>query len=302
MCKHNQLKDNDLHQSSPLQKNRAIYTVAERLGYVSISPRLSSPLGLFHKYDGNVLGGALLGAGMALAGSCPGTMYAQLAAGVPTGFYALDGAVVGGILWSGVVSKAVTRRRQNNAVRPEPGVVNEQLGLSRAATVLLLETACVGVVAATAVYTPARSAANVSGAVGGLLIGAAQLVSMVTRRSMVGISGSYEEAGNLFWWLVRGADPDAKPASCSNILFASAVAAGAWSLLKWLPELAAAPVREASPWLAIAGGVLMALGSRMAGGCTSGHGISGISLLSASSVVTIATAFAVGAIVAPLAH
>jgi uncharacterized membrane protein YedE/YeeE len=40
------------------------------------------------------------------------------------------------------------------------------------------------------------------------------------------------------------------------------------------------------------------VGSRMAGGCPSGHGISGMSLLSISSVVTIASAFGAGAVVA----
>ncbi|GAB0137704.1 hypothetical protein EsDP_00005960 [Epichloe bromicola] len=280
----------------------AIYTVAERLGYVKISPRTSSPLGFFSKYDGNIIGGGLLGAGMALAGSCPGTLYAQLAAGARTGFYALDGAMIGGILWSGIVSRVVKRLREDNAVKPEPGAVNEQLGLSKAATSLLLETVCIGVVAATALYTPASPTAKISGALGGLLIGGAQLVSILSRRSMVGVSGSYEEVGNFFWWLARGADPNAKPASHSNILFASGVAAGAWGLLKLVPELAFAPVHEVSPWLATAGGVLMAIGSRLAGGCTSGHGISGISLLSTSSVVSIASAFFVGGLVAPLAH
>ncbi|KAG6095055.1 hypothetical protein E4U30_002790 [Claviceps sp. LM220 group G6] len=287
----------------------AIYLVAERRTYVKIPPRMPSPLGLFSKYDGNILGGALLGMGMALGGSCPGALYAQLAAGVRSGWYALNGAIVGGILWTGIVSKGVQRLREKNAVRPERGVVNEQLGLSRGTTVLLLETACVGAIVATmTLHTPASgsnystSASRIPGAVGGLLIGGAQLVSILTRRSMVGISGSYEEIGTLFWRLVRGADTTAKPASYGNILFASGVAAGAWGFLKLLPGLVSAPTHLVSPRLAMTGGVLMAVGSRMAGGCTSGHGISGISLLSVSSVVTIVTAFVVGALVAPLAH
>ncbi|KAG5994247.1 hypothetical protein E4U52_001305 [Claviceps spartinae] len=287
----------------------AIYFVAERRDYVKISPRMSSPLGLFSKYDGNILGGALLGMGMALGESCPGALYAQLAAGVRSGWYALNGAIVGGILWTGIVSKGVQRLREKNAVRPERGVVNEQLGLSRGTTVLLLETACVGAIVATmTLHTPASgsnystSASRIPGAVGGLLIGGAQLVSILTRRSMVGVSGSYEEIGTLFWSLVRGADTTAKPASYGNILFASGVAAGAWGFLKLLPGLVSAPTHLVSPRLAMTGGVLMAVGSRMAGGCTSGHGISGISLLSVSSVVTIVTAFVVGALVAPLAH
>ncbi|KAG6009099.1 hypothetical protein E4U21_003168 [Claviceps maximensis] len=292
----------------------AIYYAAERLGYVHIPPRMSSPLGLFSKYDGNLLGGAILGAGMALAGSCPGTLYAQLAAGVRSGLHALDGAILGGILWTGILSKGVQRLREKNAVRPEPGIVNEHLGFSKAATVLLLETASMGAIAATmALHVPETASASafvsgtrLSGVTAGLLIGAAQLVSILTRRSMLGISGSFEEMGSSFWWLVRGADAAAaaKPRSYSNMLFAAGVTAGSWALLKLLPDDPAfvPALRQVSPSLAMAGGMLMAVGSRMAGGCTSGHGISGISLLSVSSLVTIAAAFGMGALVAPLAH
>ncbi|OAA47542.1 YeeE/YedE family protein [Metarhizium rileyi] len=279
-----------------------IYAIAERRGYAKISSRNSSPLGFFSSYDGNVIGGSLLGAGMALSGSCPGTLYAQLAAGVQTGFYALGGAIIGGILWSGPVSKLVKRRRENKGLKPEPGLVSEQLGLSRGATLLLLEAASIAVIAVTTMYRPPSPTAKIPGAVGGLLIGAAQLVSILTRKSMVGISGSYEEMGNYFWWLISGADANAKPASYQNLLFASGVASGAWGLLRLIPGLASGPVDEVSPMLAMSGGVLVAVGSRIAGGCTSGHGISGISLLSTSSVITITSAFAVGSVVAPLVH
>jgi uncharacterized membrane protein YedE/YeeE len=45
---------------------------------------------------------------------------------------------------------------------------------------------------------------------------------------------------------------------------------------------------------AIGGGILLSIGSRMAGGCTSGHGISGMSMLSISSFVTVAAMFGGG--------
>lgn len=239
---------------------------------------------------------------MALSGSCPGTLYAQLAAGVRTGLHALDGAIIGGILWSGLVSKLVKRRREKTGVKPEPGVLSEQLGVSNGAALLLLETTFIAIITATTLYTPASPTARFPGAVGGLLIGGAQLFSILTRKTMMGISGSFEEVGNFFWWLIRGAEPNAKPASYQNIIFASGVVAGAWGLLKLVPDLASGPVHEVSPLLAMAGGVLMVVGSRLAGGCTSGHGISGISLLSASSVITIMSAFATGGVIAPLVH
>ena len=50
------------------------------------------------------------------------------------------------------------------------------------------------------------------------------------------------------------------------------------------------------------GGVLMAFGARMAGGCTSGHGISGTLQLNAASWIALFCFFAGGAIVAHLLY
>ena len=52
---------------------------------------------------------------------------------------------------------------------------------------------------------------------------------------------------------------------------------------------------------AIAGGVLMGLGAKLARGCTSGQALTGGALLSAGSWIFIATCFATGYVFAPLA-
>lgn len=277
----------------------AYYTIAERAGHVKLQPRSTSPLGLVSAYDGNIIGGSLLGAGMALSGSCPGTLFAQMAGGVHTGFHALNGAVLGGILWTGFVGPYVARRRASKSLKAEVVSISSQLGLSRGATLVLLEVALGGVIAATVAYTPQLPGAVISGAVGGLLIGLTQLLSIVTRRSMMGISGSFEEAGNLFWATVKG---DSKPKALPNMLFAASAALGAFVLAKAVPAFTYGTPFEVPPAMATLGGVLMVVGARLAGGCTSGHGISGISLLSTSSIVTIASTFAVGSVVAKLAY
>ena len=239
---------------------------------------------------------------MGLSGSCPGTLLAQLAAGVQTGFFALGGAIVGGILWSGFLAERIKKRKEVEGLRSDASTVGEKLGISRGAALLLLEAATAALVLGTTLYTPQSPGAKVSGFVGGLFIASAQLFSLLTRRTMMGVSGSYEEAGHIFWWLAGGADPKSRPRAYKNIVFAAGAAAGAWSLAQLAPSLVQGPIAEVSPLLAVAGGALMVVGSRVAGGCTSGHGISGISLLSASSVVTIAMTFAVGGVVASLVH
>ena len=55
--------------------------------------RAPSNLGLF-EYDGNILGGSLIGAGMAITGACPGTSLVQMGAGMANGFL----VVIGGLL------------------------------------------------------------------------------------------------------------------------------------------------------------------------------------------------------------
>lgn len=52
--------------------------------------------------------------------------------------------------------------------------------------------------------------------------------------------------------------------------------------------------------VAFAGGFLMLLGARIAGGCTSGHGISGMAQLSAGSTLAVAAMFVGGILTATL--
>jgi uncharacterized protein len=67
---------------------------------------------------------------------------------------------------------------------------------------------------------------------------------------------------------------------------------------KWVPELwALRHSPEAYAPLAFLGGVFMSFGARLAGGCTSGHGISGTLQLALSSWITLLCFFIGGAIV-----
>lgn len=71
---------------------------------------------------------------------------------------------------------------------------------------------------------------------------------------------------------------------------------------QWVPDMWAAkfgadslPVRAAA---ALGGGILMAFGARMAGGCTSGHGISGTLQLNVASWIAVISFFVGGIILA----
>ena len=80
--------------------------------------------------------------------------------------------------------------------------------------------------------------------------------------------------------------------------FVSAMLSGSFKL-QWVPTLFAQTF-GASPWIrlvtALVGGVILGIGSRWAGGCTSGHGISGTLQLTLSGWIA-AICFFIGGIV-----
>jgi len=51
---------------------------------------------------------------------------------------------------------------------------------------------------------------------------------------------------------------------------------------------------QVTPWKAVLGGVAMVFGARLAGGCTSGHGISGMATFAVASFITVAAMFGGG--------
>lgn len=61
--------------------------------------------------------------------------------------------------------------------------------------------------------------------------------------------------------------------------------------------VAPAATDGASPALAIVGGLLVGYGARRGSGCTSGHGVCGVSRMSRRSLVAVATFMTTGALV-----
>ncbi|CAJ2501526.1 Uu.00g043790.m01.CDS01 [Anthostomella pinea] len=104
-----------------------LVTVLQRLGYLSLKPRSFSSLGLFSPVDGNIIGGCLHGAGMALSGACPGTLFAQIGVGICSGVYTLGGGILGGILWAGVLRPIIGARKKPKDSAPDKLTVPEAL-------------------------------------------------------------------------------------------------------------------------------------------------------------------------------
>jgi hypothetical protein len=263
---------------------------------------------------------------MAISGACPGTVLAQLGVGVKSGRYAFVGAVLGGVVWSWVKrrwlggmgggcsvsgfdsdfnSKEEEKEKEQQSVagegkgeeegkgqeevkekRREALTVYEALGVTRGAFVAVFEAALVSAMILAVEYNHAAAAQarGIPPYFGGLAVAAAQLVSIVLRGSLLGASTAFEEVGGWVWGVRRYA----------NVLFSAGLVGGAWLASSMVPALRPVTEVAVSPVRAALGGFMIVFGSRMAGGCTSGHGISGLSLMSISSFLTAAATFGVG--------
>ncbi|NKF22565.1 YeeE/YedE family protein [Solimonas marina] len=118
--------------------------------------------------------------------------------------------------------------------------------------------------------------------IGGLLIGLAATVLLLGSGRIAGISGI---AGGLLF--ERGGDRGWRA------LFVVGLIAGAGLVALIKPGLAAAAPSVGVPWL-IGAGLLVGFGTRLGSGCTSGHGICGISRMSPRSLIATATFMVAG--------
>ncbi|KAJ4294781.1 hypothetical protein N0V88_005015 [Collariella sp. IMI 366227] len=164
--------------------------------------------------------------------------------------------------------------------------VYEALGVSRGTMFVGMEAFLVLAIAAAVKFTaaPAAEARGIPPYFAGLAIAAAQMVSILLRGSLLGASTAFEDMGGFLFGVKKYA----------NVLFSAGVVAGAWLISSLVPALRPVTEVAVSPARAALGGFMIVFGSRMAGGCTSGHGISGLSLMSISSFLTAAATFGFG--------
>ncbi|KFY69929.1 hypothetical protein V499_09628 [Pseudogymnoascus sp. VKM F-103] len=272
-----------------------IIHLTKRAALAPCPPRSPAAWGYF-PYDGNIAGCLLLGAGMALTGSCPGTVLVQVGMGLRSGFAVLAGSLVGGALFVGY--SAGFRRATPAAAKGEEKpklTFAQRCGVAHFPAVLVYQAICLSVVGAALRYLPDEQGKLLNPLIGGSLMALAQLASLLLTTNTLGVSSAYESFGKLFW---RAVTPSSSPwPSVSPLVFAAGVAGGSAAFWRQSGTFPAKGV-EVGDAAAVVGGVLMAIGSRVAGGCTSGHGISGMAGLSVASFVSVVAMFGGGIAVA----
>jgi len=124
-------------------------------------------------------------------------------------------------------------------------------------------------------FTPA------SALIGGAMIGAAAALFVVLNGRIAGVSGilgglARPQAGDVSWRIAFVAGLVAAPL--------------AWRVLAALPEIRV----DASFPALVAAGLLVGVGTRYGGGCTSGHGVCGVSRASPRSIAATVAFMAAG--------
>ena len=129
-----------------------------------------------------------------------------------------------------------------------------------------------------------------SAAIGGALIGLSAVLLMLLTGRIAGISGIFSGLLNL-----RSEDRDWRIAFIAGLILAPLIAG--------LIGHGMRPPQMPGSWAVIVGaGLLVGFGTRLAGGCTSGHGICGMARLSPRSIAATVIFMVVAVATVALTH
>ncbi|KAJ5340234.1 hypothetical protein N7541_009358 [Penicillium brevicompactum] len=211
----------------------------ERFAHRQMSRRSPSNLGWLGPYDGNIVGGVMVGFGMVLTGACPGTALVQV----------------------GTVGKQL-RRAPTRANPQANNSLPVKFGVDPDTALLMFEGMCVCLILAAIYFVPCQVETFLDPVIGGMLIGAAQLATLILTKSPVGVSTCYEDIGRWFWGCLGcETSSSATPGVTRSVIplskaiaFASGIMASSYLLSKALPEMIIKDALAISPARGILGG------------------------------------------------
>ena len=257
------------------------------------------------------LGGAILGFGMQLSGSCPGTVWVQAGANAP-GFVAVYAGGLAGALAFSIFYKQIERSGVLTAgksfLEKNPSLPNKGY------TGFLVAGALVAVIVAADYLSPQKpteltvsAASNIftrvmwHPAIAGIIVGLLQIPSALILRELIGSSQHYVTIvskvapSNNNNYLKKYA---AGLVNHQQVLYGAAAVLG--SMTSWMLSHGfsfslfmsqSGSFSLSSTLESFFGGFLLVFGARLASGCTSGHGISGGGSLASGSFIAVAGMF-----------
>ncbi|CAH1791547.1 unnamed protein product [Owenia fusiformis] len=262
-------------------------------------------------YLSSGVGGAILGVGMALCGSCPGMVYVQVGTGTQHAWITVLGSLSGAALY-GIFEPFFTRITRPN--KPLSfSTLSQLMGGPYFTLALPMASVLAIFVFGAELIAPWKTELirpNLSYSktvwemqawapyISGMLVGVVQIpISIVTGHS-VGSSSSFctvvsqifkgplgevssylndYKSGYRRWW---------------QVFFMGGAAVGGYLSSRASGTLGV--TSGVSPLMAYTGGALMLIGSRIAAGCTSGHGLSGLGFLHVLSFTAVSAMFGSG--------
>lgn len=260
-------------------------------------------------YFSSAVGGFLIGAGMAISGTCPGTIWAQLGSGQLKTLITFAGGVVGAAALA-LINHRIKAWLEWGA--PSARTLDKILGVSQLAAGAMIAVAFVVVVIIVSLvpgwYRPLEGLGWSFDSrywhpiIGGLLVGSMQIPLSLGVKKNLGASTSFSVlAAHLLRPVIVNdyTRPLLGGSSWWNVLFVVFCTAGAalaaLSGNTWYTWEQMASISEAEAFF---GGILILFGARIASGCTSGHGMTGVGHGSILSFISVAGIFAGGMSVA----
>jgi uncharacterized membrane protein YedE/YeeE len=255
------------------------------------------------------LGALLLGVGMALAGSCPGMVMIQIGSNVSNAWVTVLGGLSAALLYGalvpfaqGSIKKGSCKQAKAEDFSALQAVAFHKLSLALAvllaAGVAVLEIFFPWDKELPPGIAPGRQALPPSAM--GAVVGLLQVPCVLVLGDTLGSSSAYMtlvSTPTTFSAALASAVPQLAKFRSGlgnwwQVVYLLGAAVGA-ALAAGVTNTMGAAV-GVPPADAFVGGFVMILGSRLASGCTSGHGLSGFALLAVHSIVAVPAMFAGG--------
>ena len=231
----------------------------------------------------NILGGYLFGIGMVLAGGCASGTWYRVGEGLVGSWMAALGFMLGAaVVRNGALSGLYAYLRGFVLSPGNSVTVDGALGVDR--WVVIIPASVLALVLAFSgrkTHNPARTEYHwrTTGALVGLVSALGWYVSHVITGSATGISFT-APSEELLLSLTTGCHGDWSMALLLGVPLGSFISARSLHEFSWRAPRADVMMQQ------FYGGLIMGAGGMLAGGCLIGHGITGISTLSAASVLS----------------
>ena len=276
--------------------------------------------------SGPVLGGVLLGMGMSLSGACPGMVWIAIGTGTSKSLLTVAGGVLGASVY-GVYADAIQERLLNRGPMGPCSQVYADEAMGKSCTVLtfILGVVCLSGCALLETLVPWKTELPIrlSAALGepmceygspeysfiecpawppsiaGMLLGALQLPCVLFIGNVLGSATSFQILSSLCLAPLGLSSKYVKAFAAPNPLawfqlpYVGVASAIAHLLAGQSGDLRGA-IGVDHEMQAFLGGFVLIFGSRLAGGCTSGHGLSGCAMLMTQSWIAVPSMFAGG--------